>query len=150
MKPAPKGELDTSVPAPPIGKASVRRTGRDVTVITYGSSLVDTALAAADLSAGHDLEVIDLRSLNPLDFDTIAASVRKTGRVVIMHEARARWGSAPSWLRGSPRTSSTTSRHPCCAPPALTRPIRRPGWRKLWLPGVDRLLDCVDKAMSQP
>ena len=51
---------------------------------------MDTALAAADLaadqSAGHELEVVDLRSLNPLDFDTIAASIRKTGRAVVMHE----------------------------------------------------------------
>ena len=63
----------------------LKEAGADVTVITYGS-LVDTALAAADLADDHDLEVIDLRSLNPLDFDTIADSVRRTGRCVVMHE----------------------------------------------------------------
>ena len=57
-------------------------------MVTYGP-LVATALSAADLAAdqhGWSLEVIDLRSLNPLDFDTVADSVRKTGRAVVMHE----------------------------------------------------------------
>ena len=81
-------DVDTSEPGLPIGRAAVRRIGDDVTVLTYGG-LVQTALAAADLAADHygwNLEVVDLRSLNPLDFDTIAASVRKTGRVVVVHE----------------------------------------------------------------
>jgi pyruvate dehydrogenase E1 component beta subunit len=80
--------VDTRTPGLPIGRAAVRRIGDDVTVVTYGS-LVATALSAAETAAeqqGWSLEVIDLRSLNPLDFETIAASVRRTGRVVVMHE----------------------------------------------------------------
>ena len=61
-------------------------------MLTYGG-LVQTALSAADTAAadyGWQLEVIDLRSLSPLDFDAVAASVRKTGRAVVLHEgARA-------------------------------------------------------------
>ena len=83
-----RGPVDTNSPGLPIGRAAVRRTGDDATVVTYGS-LVTTAVSAAELAAeqrGWSLEVVDLRSLNPLDFDTIADSVRRTGRAVVMHE----------------------------------------------------------------
>ncbi len=69
----------------PIGKAEVRRAGSAVTVVAYGT-MVHVALAAAD-DAGIDAEVIDLRSLLPLDLDTIVKSVAKTGRCVVVHEA---------------------------------------------------------------
>jgi 2-oxoisovalerate dehydrogenase E1 component beta subunit len=69
----------------PIGKAEVRRAGSAVTVIAYGT-MVHVALAAAE-DTGIDAEVIDLRSLLPLDLDTIIQSVSKTGRCVIVHEA---------------------------------------------------------------
>ncbi len=69
----------------PIGKAEIRREGSAVTVIAYGT-MVHVALAAAE-DAGIDAEVIDLRSLLPLDLDTIINSVRKTGRCVVVHEA---------------------------------------------------------------
>jgi len=80
--------VDTTEPGLPIGRAAVRRTGDHVTVLTYGG-LVATALGAADVAAdryGWGLEVVDLRSLNPLDFDTIAESVRKTNRIVSVEE----------------------------------------------------------------
>jgi 2-oxoisovalerate dehydrogenase E1 component beta subunit len=71
----------------PIGKAAVRRPGRDVTVLTYGA-MVYVALEAADELAkeGTDLEVIDLRSLLPLDKETVLESVRKNSKVFILHE----------------------------------------------------------------
>ena len=69
----------------PIGKAEIRRPGREVTVIAYGT-MVHVALAAAE-ETGIDAEVIDLRSLIPLDLDTIVESVSKTGRCVVIHEA---------------------------------------------------------------
>ena len=86
--------VDTTEPGMPIGRAAIRCMGDDVTVLTYGG-LVPTAMSAAELAAdrhGWSLEVVDLRSLNPLDFDTVAASVRKTGRAVVMHEGRAHVG----------------------------------------------------------
>ena len=66
----------------------VRRPGRDVTLITYGG-LVATALEAADgrKDEGWDLEVVDLRSLSPFDDATVCASVRRTGRAIVVHEA---------------------------------------------------------------
>ncbi|UJW77183.1 alpha-ketoacid dehydrogenase subunit beta [Rhizobium sp. SL42] len=69
----------------PIGKAEIRKPGSAVTVIAYGT-MVHVALAAAE-ETGVDAEVIDLRSLLPLDLDTIVQSVNKTGRCVVVHEA---------------------------------------------------------------
>ncbi|HVL36620.1 MAG TPA: alpha-ketoacid dehydrogenase subunit beta [Burkholderiales bacterium] len=69
----------------PIGRAAVVRPGEEATVLAYGT-MVHVALAAI-AEAGIDAEVIDLRSLRPVDLDTIAASVDKTGRCVIVHEA---------------------------------------------------------------
>ena len=69
----------------PIGKAAIRRAGADVTVLAYGT-MVHVAEAAAD-ETGIDAEIIDLRTLVPLDIDTIDGSVDKTGRCVIVHEA---------------------------------------------------------------
>ena len=69
----------------PLGKAIIRRPGNAVTILAYGT-MVYVAQAAAD-ETGIDAEIIDLRSLVPLDLDTILASVKKTGRCVVVHEA---------------------------------------------------------------
>ena len=77
----------------PIGKAKIRKEGKDVTLITYGSS-VKTALEAVEHISDIDVEVIDLRTLSPLDDKTIIDSVKKTGKVVIVHEAQKTLGFA--------------------------------------------------------
>ena len=81
----PVGDGETLVP---LGRAEVKRTGADATVITYGA-MVPEALAAAERFAaeGVEVEVVDLRTLAPLDRETILASVRKTSKVLIVHEA---------------------------------------------------------------
>ena len=82
-----EGEVPASLGAVPLDGAAVRRAGADVTLVTYGSSLPRTMEAAAALSAeGIDAEVIDLRSLRPLDDATIVASIHKTRRAVIVDE----------------------------------------------------------------
>ena len=72
----------------PLGQAAVRRPGDDVTIVAYGA-MVHKALEAAEILAKEDVsvEVIDLRSLMPLDVETVGTSVRKTGKVVLVHEA---------------------------------------------------------------
>ena len=87
------GEVPEGEHVVPIGKAAVRREGSDVTLISYAKT-VHTCLAAAEALAeqGTSAEVIDLRSLKPLDEETILASVRKTGRAVVVHEAAAPCG----------------------------------------------------------
>ena len=79
------GELPGGYYTVPIGKAAIRRVGADVTVLAYGT-MVHVAEAAAN-DFGIDAEIIDLRTLVPLDIETITASVAKTGRLVIVHEA---------------------------------------------------------------
>ena len=82
--PVPEGEYLT-----PIGKSRLLRPGRDVTVLTYGGACVKAMRAAEMLTPEMDVEVIDLRTLKPLDMEGILASVAKTGRVVVAHEAPA-------------------------------------------------------------
>lgn len=76
----------------PIGKAAMRKEGRDLTVIAYGSPVHAAMKAARDMAGEIDIEVIDLRTLLPLDWKTIRASVAKTGKVLIVHEARRTGG----------------------------------------------------------
>ncbi len=81
------GELDPAVEAVDIAQAKIRRPGRDVTLITYGGSLPKTLAAAQQLAAdGIEAEVIDLRVLRPLDLPTLAGSVARTHRCVIVDE----------------------------------------------------------------
>ena len=83
-----RGPVPEATYAVPIGEASVVREGADVTFVTY-SRMVREATAAAETLAGEgvDAEVVDLRSLQPLDIDTVVRSVRKTHRAVVVHEA---------------------------------------------------------------
>jgi pyruvate/2-oxoglutarate/acetoin dehydrogenase E1 component len=82
-----EGELADDAGAVDIDRAAVRRSGSDVTIVTYGATLYTALAAAQDLAAGGtEAEVIDLRTLRPLDMATIEASVRKTRRVVIVDE----------------------------------------------------------------
>jgi 2-oxoisovalerate dehydrogenase E1 component len=77
----------------PFGRASVVRDGQHVSVITYGALVERTLRAAKALSEeGIEAEVIDLRSLSPFDWETVAASVRKTGRVIVAHEDTLSFG----------------------------------------------------------
>jgi pyruvate dehydrogenase E1 component beta subunit len=85
----PEGEYTV-----PLGKANVVREGKDVTIVTYGA-MVHTSLKAAEeieKSRGAQAEVIDLRTINPLDVDTIIASVEKTGRAIVVQEAQRMTG----------------------------------------------------------
>jgi pyruvate dehydrogenase E1 component beta subunit len=81
--PVPEGEHIV-----PLGKAAVKRPGGNVTILTYGSGFYLSMEAAKELAdMGIDAEVIDLRTLKPLDFDTVAESIQKTNRAVVVHEA---------------------------------------------------------------
>ncbi len=88
-----KGEVPEGDSIVPIGQAEVKRQGSTISVITYGAML-QHSLAAAErlMPEGIDLEVVDLRTLQPLDMATIAASVKKTGRAMVVHEAQKTGG----------------------------------------------------------
>lgn len=88
-----RGEIPEEEYVLPIGKADIKQEGTDVTIITYSKSVLMALDAAKELeTAGISAEVLDLRTLVPLDFDAIKESVSKTGRVLIVHEACERSG----------------------------------------------------------
>jgi pyruvate dehydrogenase E1 component beta subunit len=88
-----KGPVPEEEVVIPLGRADIKRPGRDVTLITYSYMTLKCLEAAAALEAeGISVEVVDLRTLWPLDKDTVLASARRTGRVVIVHEAVKRGG----------------------------------------------------------
>ncbi|MBS4212008.1 alpha-ketoacid dehydrogenase subunit beta [Neobacillus rhizophilus] len=79
----------------PLGKADVKREGTDLSIITYGAMVHESLKAADELAKeGHSVEVIDLRTISPLDIDTIIASVEKTGRAIVVQEAQKMAGVA--------------------------------------------------------
>ncbi|HNM83344.1 MAG: alpha-ketoacid dehydrogenase subunit beta [Mycobacterium sp.] len=147
-----RGEVDTQNAGPPIGQAMICRPGADVSVVTYGG-LVATALNAAELAAqqhGWNLEVVDLRSLNPLDFDTVADSVRRTGRCVVMHEGPRTLGFGAELAARISEELFYDLESPVLRATGFDTPYPPARLEKLWLPGVDRLLDCVERALEMP
>ncbi|MFL0566673.1 alpha-ketoacid dehydrogenase subunit beta [Microbacterium sp. 179-I 1D1 NHS] len=149
-----KGEVDVDADiadAAPLGLARVVREGTDVTVVTYGAQVttaLDAALAAED--EGISLEVIDLRSLSPVDYGTVAASVRRTGRVVVTHEASREGGV------GAEVIASITEKcfHYLEAPPLRVTghdiPYPPAKLEQHHLPDLDRILDAVDRVLGRP
>ncbi|MEU5399584.1 alpha-ketoacid dehydrogenase subunit beta [Streptomyces sp. NPDC005963] len=128
----------------PIGRAVVRRAGRSATLITYGPSLpVCLEAAQAAEAEGWDLEVVDLRSLVPFDDETVCASVRRTGRALVVHEATGFGGP------GGEIAARVTERcfHHLEAPvlrvTGFDIPYPPPMLERHHLPGVDRVLDAV-------
>ena len=147
-----RGDVDTTQPGLPIGTAAIRRPGTDLTVVTYGS-LVATAESAAELAAeqhGWDLEIVDLRSLNPLDFDTIAQSVRKTGHCVVMHEGPRTLGFGAELAARVSEELFYELEAPVLRATGFDTPYPPARLEKQWLPGVDRLLDCVERSLEMP
>ncbi|MDR6985666.1 pyruvate dehydrogenase E1 component beta subunit [Paenarthrobacter nitroguajacolicus] len=149
-----KGDVDETIDlsaALPLDKAAVVNPGSDVTLVAYGplvKTAKDAALAAAD--DGISVEVIDLRSLAPVDYPVVEASVRKTGRLVITHEAGQSGGL------GAEIAASITER---CFHYLESAPVRITGfdvpypYSKLemhHLPDLDRILDGVDRALGRP
>ena len=130
-----KGELAADAGPVDIDHAAVRRAGDDITLITYGGSLAKTLEAATVLAEeGVSAEVIDLRTLRPLDDACFLASVRRTHRAVIVDEGWRSGGSPPRSAPGSWNRRSTTSTHPssACAPPRSRCPT----------PSTSRTLPC--------
>lgn len=147
-----RGAVDTTRPQPGIGQALVRRAGTDVTVLTYGG-LVGTALAAADIAArqhGWSLEVVDLRSLVPLDFDTVAESVRRTGRCVVLHEGPRNLGFGAELAARIAEELFYDLEAPVLRATGFDTPYPPARLERWWLPGPDRLLDCVHRALELP
>jgi pyruvate dehydrogenase E1 component beta subunit len=144
-----KAEGQLPVTTEPVGEAVVRTTGDTATVVAYGP-MIPTAMEAAALAVdeGWSLEVIDLRSLNPIDYDTVISSVKKTGRAVVVHEASLTLGPG----------AEIAARIQEGAFYALEAPVQRvTGWdtpyppallEEEYLPNADTILNAVERALD--
>jgi pyruvate dehydrogenase E1 component beta subunit len=128
----------------PIGRAVVRRTGRSATLITYGPSLpVCLEAAEAARAEGWDLEVVDLRSLVPFDDETVCASVRRTGRAVVVHESGSFGGPGGEIAARVTERCFHYLEAPVLRVAGFDVPYPPPMLERHHLPGVDRILDAV-------
>jgi 2-oxoisovalerate dehydrogenase E1 component beta subunit len=142
-------DLDAPVGSATLNSAHVVRAGTDVTLVAYGPS-VETAVKTADALAaeGRSAEVLDLRAVSPIDTAAVVASVRKTGRCIVIHEAPVFFGA------GAEIAARVTEE--CFY--ALEAPVLRVGGfhtpypvakhEREYLPSVDRVLDAVDRAFA--
>jgi pyruvate dehydrogenase E1 component beta subunit len=133
----------------PFGRAAVRREGKDVTLVALGFMVVEALRAAQELSReGIACDVIDLRTIVPLDTDSLAASLKKTGRMVIAEEGRMRGGV------GAEIAAAVSEAHFA----ALKAPVRRvaapmipvpgsPHLERLYLPDKDSIIRAVKDIM---
>lgn len=133
-------------PGAGIGSAAVARQGTDATLIAYGPS-VSTALAAAEAAAaeGRSLEVIDVRSIVPFDDETVCASVRKTGRAVVISEAPGFASVASETVARIQERCFHSLAAPVLRVTGFDIPYPAPKLEHFFLPGVDRILDTVDE-----
>ncbi|MCX5116620.1 alpha-ketoacid dehydrogenase subunit beta [Micromonospora sp. NBC_00362] len=128
----------------PFGRAVVRRPGRDATLVAYGPA-VPVALEAAEAAReeGWDLEVVDVRTIVPFDDETITASVRRTGRCVVIQEAPGFAGVGAEIAARVQERCFHALHAPVLRVAGLDIPYPAPMLEHTHLPGVDRVLDAV-------
>ena len=144
-----KGEVDLTAEPGPLWQARVVRPGTDATLVAYGP-MVRTCLDAATAAAeqGRDLEVLDLRSLSPLDLPTVLASVRRTKRLVVVHEA-------PSFVGLGAEIAARVSEElyyemeaPVLRVTGFDTPYPPSRVEEDYLPDLDRVLHGVDRSLA--
>jgi pyruvate dehydrogenase E1 component beta subunit len=153
-----KGEVDTAAPlgaAIPLDHARVVRPGRDVTLLSYGPlvrTCVEAALAVSEHSApenkARSIEVIDLRSLSPLDMATIKESVQRTGRCVVAHEAPVYAGLGAEIAARVTEECFYHLESPVLRVGGFATPYPPSRLEEYYLPDLDRILDTVDQAFT--
>jgi pyruvate dehydrogenase E1 component beta subunit len=145
----PKGEVDLAEPGAGLHSSRVVRTGTDITLVGHGamvSMLLDAAQLAAD--EGTSIEVVDLRSLSPIDYGPLLDSVRRTGRLVVAQEAPG------SVSIGSEIAATVTERAfysleaPVLRVSGYDTPFPPAKLEGIYLPDVDRILHAVDRALA--
>jgi len=149
-----KGEVDLgiTITAADVGamdKARIARGGTDLTIAAYGAT-VSIALKAAESAAreGVSVEVVDLRSISPLDADTLVTSVRKTGRCIVVHEAPVFYGAGGEIAATVTEACFFQLQAPVLRVGGFHTPYPVNKLEATYLPGLDRILDAVDRAMA--
>ncbi|MFV0459899.1 MAG: alpha-ketoacid dehydrogenase subunit beta [Actinomycetales bacterium] len=144
-----KGELDPDVVPMPLHQARVARHGSQITIAAYGP-MVKAALVAAEAGVddGIDIEVIDLRSISPLDIATVEASVLKTGRLVVVHEASVFAGIGAEVAARITERCFYHLEAPVLRVGAFHLPYPPSRYEEDFLPDLDRVLDAVDRSLA--
>jgi 2-oxoisovalerate dehydrogenase E1 component beta subunit len=144
-----KGEVDTESAPFGLHSARVVREGTDATLLAYGPT-VDVAVGAADAAAeeGRSLEVIDLRSLSEVDWEPLKASLRKTGRAVVVHEAPGTLGMGSELAARLSEECFYSLESPVLRVTGYDVPYPASRLEEDYLPNVDRVLDAVDRSFE--
>jgi len=143
-----EGELDANG-ASPIGRARVVRQGSDCTVVAYGAMVARSLQAAARAAeSGVDAEVIDVRSLVPLDLDTLAGSVRKTGRAVVVHEAPMTAGFGAEIVARIMEDAFDYLEAPVLRVTGYDIPYPPATIESHYVPSVERVLTAIDRVVN--
>ncbi|MDT0305150.1 alpha-ketoacid dehydrogenase subunit beta [Streptomonospora wellingtoniae] len=145
-----KADVDTGASvdsAAPMSSARVARQGGDLTLVAYGP-MVKTALQAAEADTDHSIEVIDLRSLAPVDYSAVEESVRRTGRLVIAHEAPVTGGIGGEIAARITESCFYHLEAPVIRVGAFDTPYPQSRLEEHYLPDLDRILDGVDRAFA--
>jgi pyruvate dehydrogenase E1 component beta subunit len=144
-----EGELTSNGNGLPIGRARVVREGTDCTVVTYGA-MVAKSMAAAGVAAedGTEVEVVDLRSLVPLDLDLLADSVRRTGRAVVVHEAPMTLGMGAEIVARLVEDCFDHLEAPVLRVTGYDTPYPPATLESHYLPSVERILAAIDRVVG--
>ncbi len=144
-----KAEVDTSAAPDPLWKARVARRGTSATLIAYGP-MVKTCLDAATAAEedGRDLEVVDLRSISPLDFETVRESVRRTGRAIVVHEAPSFVGMGAEIAARLSEELYYEMEAPVLRVTGYDTPYPPSRVEEEYLPDLDRVLHAVDRSLA--
>jgi pyruvate dehydrogenase E1 component beta subunit len=147
-----KAEVDTDLAlsdAYPLHASRVVRAGRDATLVAYGP-MVKTALDAAGAAAaeGRELEVIDLRTLSPLDLAPVYDSVRRTGRLIVVHEAQSNLGLGAEISARVTEECFYSLEAPVLRVTGYDTPYPPARIEEEYLPDLDRVLDAVDRSFG--
>jgi 2-oxoisovalerate dehydrogenase E1 component beta subunit len=147
-----KGEVDTTLPmeqAYPLHSSMLLREGTDATLVAYGP-MVRTTMDAARAAAedGRELEVFDLRSLSPLDLSPVFDSVRKTGRLIVVHEAPGNLGLGSEIAARVTEQCFYSLEAPVLRVTGFDTPYPASRLEEEFLPDLDRVLDAVDRSFG--
>jgi pyruvate dehydrogenase E1 component beta subunit len=152
---ADKAEIDETATPEPLLSSRVVREGSDVTVLAYGP-MVKVCLAAAEAAASPEagsgqpvsIEVIDLRTLSPLDMAPVLESVRRTGRAIVAHEAHVNLGMGAEIAARITESCFYSLEAPVLRVGGFDTPYPPARVEEEWLPDLDRVLDAVDRSLA--
>lgn len=133
----------------PLGKADVKREGTDLSIITYGAMVQESIKAAEELAKdGYSVEVVDLRTISPLDIDTIIASVEKTGRAIVVQEAQKQAGIAANVVAEITERAILSLDAPVLRVTAADTVYPFSEAETVWLPNVKDIIETATKVLK--